>query len=737
MTTATPPRPSASPQPSRRPGGPPPAARAQAATVDPVKLLKKHKVTLIIATCVGVGIGIAGHFALLIFWPFWTASAVYQCFPPQEELGQKTGQVSGSEEELERFMATQAALLTSDRVLSSAAEDPRLQTEAPKWSKQFMKRGNFDAAKAAIVLKDTVRARVVTNTQFIEVSLTWRDKVDVAGVVSVVNDAYWRDLNYQTRQSVGDEKDAAAKAVQQVEAQIKRLGDERETLLREAGIDSLDERVGMIAQSISLATAQRSEILMAAEGMRDELLALERELRGVTGTPTFPDTMRQEVEFHSLVLNAKAQIQQLESQLSALQQRGIAPGHRSYEQLQATIDGYNQELENLRNTLLMETFTGRIDGLRQVLRQMGAQVADIDKRILEDKVKRNDLLRLEQKIFDIQSEIDLLQISKSEYQQVLTTLENLEDLDTSKRVIIAEAPRVPTRITFPKIYIMVPLGVMVTLGLVVGVIFIAETLDQRVKGPADIAMISRTRVLGIIPHASEDPTNPKRLETVFTDHERGVIAESYRQLRASILKSMRRGDYRTLLVVSGMPGSGATSVVSNLALACAAADQKVLVVDANFRRPRQHVVAGTAEAPGLADVLAGTHTLDNAVQRSADGRFDVLSAGSADQRMFEHLATQRMHSTLADAARDYDLVLIDVAPAVVAGDASELANRVDATCLITRAYAEKRGMIARLRNDLDESRGEFLGVVVNGVRSSAGGYFKRNIKATHQYQNSD
>jgi Mrp family chromosome partitioning ATPase len=113
----------------------------------------------------------------------------------------------------------------------------------------------------------------------------------------------------------------------------------------------------------------------------------------------------------------------------------------------------------------------------------------------------------------------------------------------------------------------------------------------------------------------------------------------------------------------------------------------------------------------------------------------VLTAGAPEDRKYERLSGSAMTNLLKSAAANYDLILIDVAPAMIAGDALGLANRCDASMLVVRALGEKRGMVARLRNELTESRAEFLGVVVNAVRSAAGGYLKGNILAAHNYQN--
>jgi capsular exopolysaccharide synthesis family protein len=281
---------------------------------------------------------------------------------------------------------------------------------------------------------------------------------------------------------------------------------------------------------------------------------------------------------------------------------------------------------------------------------------------------------------------------------------------------------------------MLPLGAFLFLGLTAGVVLLLEVIDQRVKSPADIAMIPRTRVLGIVPHATEDPSLPAKVETVFRDQPSGVLAESFRQLRGAILKRMQAGGHKSLVCMSGMPGSGATTAVVNLAYALAAAEQKVLLIDGNFRRPAIHRILGLNESLGLADIVGGATTLRDAAQGAGVDNLHVLTAGTQEMRQYERLTSSAMGALLKEASALYDLILVDVAPAMVAGDAMGLANKCDASMLVVRALGEKRGMVARLRNELSESRAEFLGVVVNAVRASAGGYLKGNILATHTYQ---
>ena len=185
-----------------------------------------------------------------------------------------------------------------------------------------------------------------------------------------------------------------------------------------------------------------------------------------------------------------------------------------------------------------------------------------------------------------------------------------------------------------------------------------------------------------------------------------------------------------------MPGSGATSVVCNVAQACIAAGKKTLIIDTNFRRAKIHTALGLLESPGLSDTLAGKVSLEDCLQISSTGTADVLSAGTRNLRVVERLGNQEMGELLAQVSALYDVILLDVAPAIVAGDATMLSNQVDATMLVVRAMSEKRGQVARLKNELSDSRSELLGVLVNAVRSSAGGYMRKNIRTSHQYHES-
>jgi Mrp family chromosome partitioning ATPase len=162
----------------------------------------------------------------------------------------------------------------------------------------------------------------------------------------------------------------------------------------------------------------------------------------------------------------------------------------------------------------------------------------------------------------------------------------------------------------------------------------------------------------------------------------------------------------------------------------------VLLVDANFRRPGLDKAMGIGEdALGLGDVLSNAASIDEAIHDGGDG-VSVMPAGTPANRVFERLNNGVIDGVLADLRSRYDLIIFDTPPAVVAGDAMMLANKLDAAVLVVRANQEHRGLVARMINRLTEARCELVGVLLNRPRGIAGGYLKKNYAAMADYSKS-
>jgi succinoglycan biosynthesis transport protein ExoP len=722
--------------PARPAGGPSASGPLPVVSIDPLKLLLKYKWILAAAFIGGAVIGGGAHFAWLLTWPYFRSNVLFQTYVQVAELDKLTGYGQVDDAELDKYMQTQTKLMTSAGVLQRVAEDPRLPQEAPKWAKWRMEDGKFNTVEALIDLQDTVSARVVPQTRLIDLSFTYRDKAEAKAIVGLVRDAYQRTIADSTRAANRQQRDALTKTIAEMQSQIEAVQGQRERLMKDVSYTNLNRLSNETSEALRVVNQERVKVGLDIESFTVRLKELEAELQNPAG-PSYTDQLRDVVENDTLMLSLANQINDLESGLRGLKLR-FTDEHRDVKQYKAMIDAAKSQQESERQRLLRQKFDAEVDSVRKAVSQLQAQDSDLAAKQERYSVRLAELTQAEATIDDMDEQAKRLIQERTVMQSSLQTVNALESLDTNKRILVLQEERLPDEVTFPKLKIMVPAGAIVVFGLVLGVLVLREMVDQRVKGPADVAIIPKARIVGIVPDAHEDPEEPGVLETCFIKHERGVMAESFRQVRAAVLKRLEPAGHRALLVVGGLPESGSTTVASNLALALAASDKRVLLIDANMRRPSLHKVYQFTEGPGLGEVLAGSHTLEGVVHKvDAEPRVHVMTAGERPSRVFERLATNAMGDVLRQAKEKYDYVVVDCSPLGVSGDGLTLASKCDASMLVVRALSEKRGMVARLRNELGDTRSDFLGVLINGVQGTAGGYMRSNIIATHEYQTQD
>ncbi len=732
MTTAPSSRPPMPPGAGARPPVPPQGGGGAlpAPSVDVVKLLQKYLWLLIAAVILGVVCGVGGFEVLKRTSPRYVASVVFQVSPPAQQPGTLDARVDARE--LELYMATQAQVILLPEVLVQAAQDARLRDEAPGFWADYAKSGTLDYLTASGELAKLTRVRVEPGTTFVRMDVSYRDPRSATGLAKLIREAYQSRQERLENTNMTSRIDTLRRRIADFDQRIAEQTQRRQRIIRDQKIESLNQQSSDTAQSLREVSSDLIDLSTNMTALTESIEQMERTLESSSGAIAYSDQQRAQVEENPLVRDLVSQISLLEQELKTLRNQGIQPEHRTYKLTQYRIDATNQQVAVVREEQLRKAFDAEIDGLRRTLQQLRAQEAEKLTRKEDLTTKSTELQNILNDIAAIDSTLVGLQDQRTEHSRQLDTLEDVRT--GNARVQVVQPERLPDRLASPQRLVIYALGTILVPGLVTAFLFARELLDQRVKGPSDVAMIPRAKVLGMVPLAAEDPGNPKHFDTIFRDKPRSVLAESIRQVRTTLVRRMAQANHKSCMVVSGMPGSGATSITTNLALACAGVDMRVLVVDANFRRPGVHRVFGLQESRGLSDVLAGDIALDDAVQQSGVHNLAVLTAGSKEKRVFERLGTGPMASLLAQAGERYDMVLLDVAPAIVAGDGLALAARCDAAVLVVRALGEKRGMVARLRNELSEGRAEFIGVLVNQVRSSAGGYMRRNIRATHEYQ---
>ncbi len=722
---------------------------SSAPTLDPLRIFRQYKWVLAIALAVGVVAGVGAHLVLRRTMPSFRSVVIYQLEGPALNISPlDSGAVD--RDEFDRFSATQARVVTSDIVLTRMVNSREFQNDS-EFGRQFQRPGGFDTLGAMQGLQEAGGGRPIPGTRFLELSMSARSGEDAQRLARLVDLAYFRYLDDFDGARVQRGIQPIVDQIISLERSVRSNTDEQQKILREQKMESSSDINAVARQRVAELSRKLDDNRNFQASTQVTLRTFEDDSRK-EGGPTFNEQQRDLAERDPQVAALRTRVTDLRAEDAALAAMGRGENHQARRQLQERLRAIEGELEKARQETLLRVFNDDLGRSRRAVDQLAAeetslraQLAEAEKRATDvtAAVARLDTLRFEREA--TQKRIDELRAEERNARTVIARtargeIDNIEinrlEVAQRGRVVIVQQASRPDSPTFPRIQIMVPVAVLLVLGLTVAGIVAREVLDTRVRGAGDVALGGRGRVLGAVPLASEDPMKPASVETAFRDSPTGAVSEGYRQVRAVLAKHMLQRGFKSLLVVPAAPESGATSAVCNLAMGFAASEQQVLVIDANFRRPALHRVFKLGEGPGLGEVLARQKTLEQAVQATSVANIALLSAGSSSFRAVpERLATEAMTQLIEQASKKYDIVIVDAAPAMIAGDAVALANRCDASVMIVRAMSDKRGMVSRIAGQLGDSKAEFLGVLINAQRSSAGGYMRRNIKAAFDYQN--
>ncbi len=250
---------------------------------------------------------------------------------------------------------------------------------------------------------------------------------------------------------------------------------------------------------------------------------------------------------------------------------------------------------------------------------------------------------------------------------------------------------------------------------------IQELKDIRLKSVRDVRVSLRQPVLGSVAAFSEpvdrDGSSSRLPHPAlrYLHAPNSIEAENYRSIRTSLLISAENRQAKSVLVSSPEPGDGKTTLVSNLAIALAQSGKRVLLVDADLRRPTVHKLFRMSQEIGLTDVLTGEIEFLNAVRPTTIERLSLLTSGESPANPAELLSSPRMAQLLRDAKHEFDFVFVDAPPLLAVSDPCILARHVDGLVLVVRLGKNTRTSAARVRELIHDQGIVTLGTVANGV----------------------
>ncbi|HEX6133078.1 MAG TPA: polysaccharide biosynthesis tyrosine autokinase [Longimicrobiales bacterium] len=279
---------------------------------------------------------------------------------------------------------------------------------------------------------------------------------------------------------------------------------------------------------------------------------------------------------------------------------------------------------------------------------------------------------------------------------------------------------IPARSTFK-----LALGLLVGLLVASGAAFAAEQMNTSIRAPDELEGTLGVPGLAVIPRMMPTTGNGKlRLPgfgaqthghvlppTVADSHSTG--AEAYRKLRTSLIFAQTLQHMRRLLITSASSGDGKSTVSANLGVTFANQGLRVLLIDADLRRPTLHRAFATPQAPGLTQVVLGQENLADTIRQTRVENLFLLTAGTLPPNPAELLGQDQVRALLAQLAGEFDLVIVDSSPVAVAADAAILSTMVDGALLVVRAGETDRAAAQHAVQLITSVGGNIVGAVLN------------------------
>jgi len=618
----------------------------------------------------------------------------------------------GSVPQTDKYLYTQAELLRSRPILAATAEMLRedgLRTLAGIEAPVAYLQGNL----AVVVGK---------KDETVSVSFDSPYALEAAEIVNRIVDAYMVSRSQRERQN-------SAQVLQVLQQEVTRANKELQEsrkALADFQVQSMplalgsDQSAGISQRYLDIQTAytQAQIATMEAESFRQGVRAL-------SGNPTSLQQYVQVRSGPSTLIGTTVEGMPLEGKLVELQlQKNKLLDRLTLEHPSVTI--VTGEIEQIQKKIadLDLEFVGAVVTAAE---QRYVEAREYEERIAQIyKDQSKQVIALNAEIAQYQrlrSEVDQLERYSQTQEQEIREIRKVigEDVGQYRMEILepalrAESPARPRKDT--------TMALALVFGLVLGAALAVtrDWVDQTVRSADEIATTFGLPILGVVPAMPRRQSVQVRGRRVFlqpTSHE----AEAFRIVRTALFFGTPKDGASTMLITSPASGDGKSTLVSNLGIAFARAGQKTLILDADFRKPIQHVIFGLDNRRRcLRGVLDGTMKLEEAIQPTQIEGLSLLSCGHSVSNPAEVLNDRPFAELLARLVETYDRILVDAPPATAITDAQILSALCDFTVLVLRADNSTRKITQRAIDALQSVGGCVLGVVMNQVRRNGRRY---------------
>lgn len=688
---------------------------------DVMGILRRRLVLIVILFTLLSALVVGGFIVWWSYFPLYRAESLIECITnvPESELSVAPERLR--EDEHERFVQTQAVMLKSPSVLTAALGLRAVQDT--NWYKKI------DPGEYLLELTDDLVAGPVRGTNFLRVSIQCRTKSDPKTIVNNVVDRWHQLVMEGAARAYADELEGARNREDRLRAEIAAKREQLRTISDRLPAGAADANTTSLTAQQVLQYGQQVGMLALEKSLLEQYREIYNDPQGVAVTAEDRAAVEQDPQVSMLV-----------QRLFMLQQQQMAdaatfgPEHTEVKALEPQVRAAEEELDRIRQQRLSERRADIREATNTAYQgsQFALFMAQENLAQAEASLQDQDRLMFDYRNLSDDIERDLLYLVR--LHDYVEELERVVVRHTAMKVAVAQRAIDPLRRSAPSL-LMLPVGIFFALVLSVGLAVGLELIDTSMRTTQDITRHLEIAMLGAIPDTDDEEIAIEQVETAVRDAPRSMVAEAFRRVRAGLQFSAPASQQRSVLISSPHPHDGKTTVVCNLGLAVAQNGRRVLLVDANFRRPMLSKVFGlNGNTKGLSNILVGDGALADCAAPSNFPYLDVLSSGPIPPNPAELLGGETFRAFLDDATARYDQVLIDSPPVLLTSDAVVISTAVDGAILVVRAKENSRGAARRACHLLSAVNARLFGAVLNAAQATRGGYFRAQLREFYDYQ---
>jgi capsular exopolysaccharide synthesis family protein len=592
------------------------------------------------------------------------------------------------------FLPTQIKLITSRPVLEEVLHKTGLD------KKEAFKEAKDPIAKLARMIE----VRQIRNALLVDVSVERPDPQEAADIVNSIVTSF-KLTSRKRRAGISDQS-------------LIDLQEKASELLDELDVATLDVLTFLVTNKLTSFTQDYQMVLARIKGLNEnlwriepvrlnlkaQLEAAENALANGRSIATLPAVMESDVvnKLSLELANMGVQYSELHSRLG-----------ENHPQLQS-LDSQRQALQ----TQIGIFAAAALESVRTQLAQVEKEA-----QLLKEAIA---LTQEEVRWFnELQTDYELLtrvkSTAKANHGRILQRIEeikiNMLDAQGDNVFEISAASK-PERRSSPNHGKNLAIAGFIGLLLAIGGCFFIEYMDTSVKTMEEARELFGSTMLGLIPMATRQGSSGKSSDLVTAEDPKSNLAEAFRMVRSSLMHSNNGNPVRHLVVTSSLPREGKSISSVNIALSYAQAGKRVLLVDADMRKPRMHNVFGVVNDVGLCDVLNMDETfdgLDACIEKTEFNNLYLLPTGPIPENPAELIDSVRFGQLIRKLENTYDLIVFDSPPSAHLVDSLLIARQVDGMAVVVRLLNTPRQALRYLANNLRSSNTHLLGIIVNNI----------------------